>query len=215
MYTAIQNLKPSATHPARFQVSRRRPLLVACVALLCLLPGFSFAQTTQEKLKASPQPHIEVPAHQAPGHDSPDNLDASLDHGPHAGFMRGQGDIQSELLLGPGNGFRLYLVDKSWMGLDLHESSIEVIVKRSAGNQPLRCAIKPSTEAPEYYTCEFLKESVLGMGDVLFVKFTNREKAEETFNYTFPFSAHEPKLPFPAVQATSNAAASVGSSSSS
>lgn len=126
------------------------------------------------------------------------SFDPALDHGPHAGFMRGKGSVQAELLLGPGSGFRLYFVDENWTDIDITDATIVVLVQRNSGTlQPVRCAPKPSSDRPELYICELPKDSTLSMGEQLFVKFNAKDGTTQSFNYTFPFAAHEEDLPFP------------------
>lgn len=159
------------------------------------------------------QCHAENPSHAEKAEQSPplapidsysteESSDASLDsgmnHGPHAGFMRGKGAVQAELLLGPGSGFRLFFVDAQWIDIPLKDSKLEVLLERQGSAvAPLRCVPKPSTEQTDFFICELPKSTILASGDCIFVRFSQPSGKAHTFNFTFPFTEQEGRKPFP------------------
>lgn len=142
--------------------------------------------------------------------------ESSYDHGPRAGFMRGGGALQAELLLGPGSGFRMYFIDKHWIDVDLSGARVEgVLMQQGAGGaavrQAITCSGRPTPEKPAFFVCDLPKNAVFAIGDRVFIKHVDASGKETSFNYTFPFKPHEPIQDYPAAPTSGAAAASTAS----
>jgi hypothetical protein len=171
---------------------RNIPFLIAlaATAYFSIAPQTVFAApgtptvSNSGQLKHAPSP-LPAPT------DAPPTVRPEYDHGPRAGFMRGTKDIQSELLLGPGSGIRLYFVDAQWIDLPLKDTSLKVSLKPKgvAGEgSPLPCVLSPDS-----YSCALPKGVVFAIGDSLEVKLTKAGDSpqEYTFRYSFPFQSSE------------------------
>jgi hypothetical protein len=133
-----------------------------------------------------------------------------MNHGPHAGFMRGKGAVQAELLLGPGSGFRLFFVDAQWIDLPLKDAKLEVLLERQGSSvTTLRCVPKPSVDRTDLFICELPKSTILSSGDCIFVRLTQPSGKAHTFNFTFPFTEQEGRKPFPELKGKGSNSAAV------
>ena len=163
---------------------------LASAVHLLFSPQLAMAAPNTPTASTSRKPPISVTTAPAPTEVSP-TIRPEYDHGPRAGFMRGKKDVQSELLLGPGSGIRLYFVDAQWIDLPLKDTSLKVFLKSKGlegEGSPLTCTL-----GADVYSCALPKGVAFTVGDSLEVKLaTSRDSPEEyTFRYTFPFQSAE------------------------